>query len=80
MRATAADLCDLEAANARFVAEARAHDLRFRCEHCAHAHRAGNACSMGYPNHFLQGPPRAVMPDGALAFCKYFELGEEREI
>ena len=34
-------------------------------------------CSMGYPNHFLKGPVRAIMQNGDLAFCKYFELGEQ---
>ncbi len=77
MRATDDDLRDIAGANERFREEAARYGLVFRCDGCAHLHRASWSCSMGYPNHFLVGEHRAIEPSGALAFCKYFELGED---
>lgn len=77
MQAIPTDLADIEAANASFLDEVARYRLQFRCDSCAHVVRASGDCSMGYPNHFLKGePPRAIMANGALAFCKYYELGE----
>lgn len=68
---------DVMARNAAFVAEAEALGFRWRCEHCTHFIRSTGACSLDYPNAFLRGPPRARADDGALLFCKYFELGQD---
>ncbi len=76
MRATGDDLNDLEQANERFSEESRRFRFRYRCESCAHISPATEACSLGYPNHFLVGEIRAIEADGNLSFCKYFELGE----
>jgi hypothetical protein len=77
VRAVDDDAADVEGANARFRAEVARYGLRFRCESCAHVALARLECSLGYPNQTLIGEVRAVEPDGALAFCKYFELGEQ---
>jgi hypothetical protein len=76
MRATPDDLEDVDLANQRFSEETRQYAFRYRCESCAHIERSTETCSLGYPNHFLVGPVRAIEPDGNLSFCKYFELGE----
>ena len=70
------DAADPAAANARFLAEARAFGLRFRCAACAHVVPADRSCSLGYPNPTLVGPWQAITDAGEIAFCKYFELGE----
>jgi hypothetical protein len=76
MRATPEDLEHLDEANERFVEESSRFAFQYRCESCAHIKPSSEACSLGYPNHFLVGPVRAIEPDGNLTFCKYFELGE----
>lgn len=76
MRATPEDLADIDAANAAFLQQAQRLGLRWRCEDCAHGTPAPSVCSLGYPNADLTGPPRAITPQGALTFCKFFELGE----
>jgi hypothetical protein len=67
----------IDEVNARFRAEVERYGLRFRCSSCAHVVAAERACSLDYPNQTLVGEIRAIEPDGALVFCKYFELGED---
>ncbi len=76
MRALPEDLAAREEVNARFRAEVTRFGLRFRCGSCAHVVARDGACSLSYPNPMLSGAIRAIEPDGALVFCKYFELGE----
>ena len=76
MRAREDDLQNLDDANRRFREETERLRLHYRCESCAHIERSSMKCSLGYPNDTLIGPVRAIQPDGNLAFCKYFELGE----
>lgn len=76
MRALPEDLAAREEVNARFRAEVERFGLRFRCASCAHVVATTGACSLEYPNPMLTGAVRAIEPDGALVFCKYFELGE----
>ena len=78
MRATQSDLQDVDQANRRFSEESFRYDFQYRCESCAHITFSTQACSLGYPNHYLIGPVRAIEADGNLSFCKYFELGETR--
>ncbi len=77
MKALVLNDADIARANAAFCDESRAFQFKFRCEDCAHVAGSESSCSMGYPNHFLKGPVRAIMQSGDLAFCKYFELGEQ---
>ena len=76
MRATPDDLENVDLANKRFSEESRRYAFHYRCESCAHVQPSSSSCSLGYPNHFLVGPVRAIEADGNLSFCKYFELGE----
>ncbi len=76
MRATPEDLEDIEEANARFFEEANRFKFHFGCASCAHVIRANKLCSMGYPNTWLTDELTAIQPDGQIAFCKYYELGE----
>jgi hypothetical protein len=78
MRAIPDDLEHLDETNERFAEQSRRFAFQYRCESCAHLQPASQACSLGYPNHYLVGPVRAIEPDGNLTFCKYFELGETR--
>ena len=78
MRATQDDLQDVDLANQRFSEESKRYSFQYRCESCAHIAYSTDSCSLGYPNHFLVGPVRAIEADGNLSFCKYFELGETR--
>jgi len=70
------DLADPDRANALFLAEVEMFALRYRCEACVHVVPSDRSCSLGYPNAALVGPPGVITDDGALAFCRYFELGE----
>ncbi len=79
MRARLQDADDIAAANAAFRAEVERVGFHFRCGSCTHVHRGTAMCSMGYPNGYLRGEVVAIQPDGNLAFCKYFELGETLE-
>lgn len=66
---------DVLARNAAFVAEAAALAFRWRCADCTHVVPSTGACSMEQQPARFAGPPRARLDDGALLFCKYFELG-----
>lgn len=57
----------------RFRREARAFELRYSCESCAHYDVEGQRCGNGYPTE----PHRArdLKTLGELLFCKQFELG-----
>ena len=76
MRAREDDLQDLDEANRRFRRETERLRFHYRCGSCAHIEQSSMTCSLGYPNDTLIGAVRAIQPDGNLAFCKYFELGE----
>jgi len=76
VRATPEDLHRLDAANRAFVEECSRFRFHYRCDSCAHFAPSTQACSLGYPNHYLVGKARAIEADGNLTFCKYFELGE----
>ena len=78
MRADVKDLEDIEAANAAFLVEVQKVDLHFGCGSCAHVVPSEGSCSMGYPNHHLTREDVAIQPDGNVAFCKHWELGETR--
>jgi hypothetical protein len=57
----------------RLVGEARAFQLRFRCDDCAHFDDRAAACEHGFPT----SPHRAAALEvgGEIVFCKDFELG-----
>lgn len=65
----------VDAENERFRAEQQKYDLRYRCQDCLHFSEAEDRCSLGFfKSHFGDGPHRCRTEDGALVFCKYFEL------
>ncbi len=74
MKPSAEDLEDVDATNAAFAAEVHALRLKFQCADCVHVDPTTGACSLGFPNALLQGPPRVIGPGGELTFCKSFEL------
>ena len=76
MRAEGEDLQDIEATNRAFREEAARLGFHFGCGSCAHVLRENRVCSMGYPNQHLTDENAAIQPDGQVAFCKYWELGE----
>jgi hypothetical protein len=57
----------------RLVEEARAAELRFRCDDCAHFDNAAERCVHGYPVEPHRPPPLAA--GDTVVFCKEFELG-----
>jgi len=63
---------------ALFMDEAERFTLRFRCRDCVHVVPSDVSCSMLFPNKMLRDVEGPFQPDGAYAFCKYFELGEGR--
>lgn len=79
MKARYADAADIAGANQAFRVQVKRVGFHFRCGSCTHVHRGSAACSLGYPNGYLRGEVVAIQPDGNLAFCKYFELGETLE-
>lgn len=52
--------------------DARAFELRFRCEDCAHFDPSTGRCAEGYPNE--QHRRVALESVTTLSFCKSFEL------
>jgi hypothetical protein len=60
----------------RFVEEARAAALRFRCDDCAHFDDRASRCVHGYPVEPHR--PGELAPGRVVVFCKEFELGDPR--
>ena len=79
MKSTATTPQEQAETNERFQQETTRFRFHYRCDACAHIHRATKQCSMGYPNDFMLNAVVAIQPDGNLTFCKYFELGETIE-
>lgn len=77
MKALPEDAEHLDETNERFVSEIARFAFKYRCVDCAHLEHSTDACSLGYPNHYLTGEQVAIQADGNLTFCKYFELGEQ---
>lgn len=67
---------DVVMLNQDFGEQVRAYNLLYDCRDCVHLNEDTRLCSMEYPNHMLYDAasvPRALMPNGDLVFCKYFE-------
>jgi hypothetical protein len=61
--------------NARFRQQQSDLNLQYRCDACLHHDPDNHSCSLGFPTEvFGDGPHRCRTEDGALVFCKYFEL------
>lgn len=61
-----------QAADRRFLFEAKAFELRFTCEHCVHFVESTRACGEGFPNGDHLAKPLQVGSE--IVFCKSFEL------
>ena len=59
--------------DARFIDEAEASALRFRCDDCVHFDMRSGECSHGYP--VAPHRPGELMPGSIVVFCKDFDLG-----
>ena len=58
-----------------FLEEAAKHDLRFRCDDCAHFDAAAERCTFGHPTvEMRDGSTWVLGPRGGWMFCKEFEL------
>ena len=55
----------------RFLDEARALDLRYRCPDCVYFVAADRSCAHEWPNEVHLRPPTDA--SGELDFCKEFE-------
>jgi len=65
----------LSSEHIEFCSEAKAYELRFRCQDCAHMRLVDESCIFGYPNEALRDPDSLVRTaPGKWIFCKYFEL------
>ena len=61
--------------NQQFHAETLQFRFRYRCGDCEHFNREDETCSMRYPRVEVDSPKHQCRSEeGALLFCKYFEL------